>query len=149
MLRVRLMGRELLLLMMMRRMRWTWSGLILWTILSGRRGSRQLSLHRHCSSFLHTLHTVLHQVNLHAHTIDLVDAIREPLQLTCEHLEISSIVSRGLRDRGTSAHLYAHVVQHGHGIGDLVMQSANDALDFSELSPVGLQHARVVRDLRL
>lgn len=98
---------------------------------------------------LESLHAVLHEVHLHRDAVNLVDSVREALELACEHLQIARIVPGALRSRRLGTHLGAHIVKSSDDVVHLRMQPSDGCFDIGQLAAMGLQHAGVVGDLGL
>lgn len=111
-----------------------------------RRGTRH---RRRGRAALEPLHAVLHEVHLHRDAVNLIDSVREALELACEHLQIARIVPGTLRSRRLGTHLGAHIVKSGDNVVHLRMQPGDGCLDIGQLAAMGLQHTGVVRDLGL
>lgn len=91
-----------------------------------RRGTRH---RRRGRAALEPLHAVLHEVHLHRDAVNLIDSVREALELACEHLQIARIVPGTLRSRRLGTHLGAHIVKSGDDVVHLRMEPGDGCLD--------------------
>lgn len=109
-------------------------------------------IRRRCrAAIFQALHAIPDQVHLHAQPINLIDAIGQPLQLPGKNVQITRIVPRmlcGWQSRPCTQ-LGANIIHSRSKAADFLVQSGNGALDFGELPTMRLEHAGVVRDLRL
>lgn len=98
-----------------------------------------------------SLHPIPDQVHLHAQPIDLVDAIRQPLQLPGKNVQVARIVPRMFCcwQCWPCTQLGADIIHGRSKAADFLVQSGNGAFDFGELPTMRLEHAGVVRDLGL
>jgi hypothetical protein len=99
---------------------------------------------------LQTLKSILHEIHLHVEAVDFVHAVGEALQLTRDDLKVARIVSWSISGCGRMrTHLGAHFREDASDAAQLLMQATHSALQIGELATVGLQHAGVIRYLRL